>query len=131
MSKIINVAAAIIYDLNGKILICQRDDSGNCANLWEFPGGKCNPQENMEECLFRECREELDVDIEVLGLFDELTYEYPDRTIHFKFFRARIRSGTPRLIVHEDMKWVLKREMEKYAFCPADHGVVEKLLKSV
>lgn len=69
------VAAAIIRQ-NNKILICQRASAGTLPLLWEFPGGKLEPGETMEECIRRECREELDIDLSVMGVFA--------KTRHFK-----------------------------------------------
>ena len=63
----VRVAAAIIRNADGRILICRRGQGGSCAFLWEFPGGKQEQGENMEECLVRECREELGIEIAVRG----------------------------------------------------------------
>ncbi len=71
------VSAAIIKNSDNEILICQRGPGGSCEFLWEFPGGKI-PGESPEECLVRECREELEIDIEVLDLFEQTTL-YPEK----------------------------------------------------
>ncbi len=122
--KIIDVAAAIIRGTSGEILICRRGGEGNCAGLWEFPGGKRERGESMAECLARECREELGTEIAVGKLFADTVYSYPDRTIHFNFFEAKILSGQPRMNVHRDMRWVSARELSNYDFCPADAKIV-------
>ena len=67
------VTAAIIIKDN-KVLIAQRAPDDKLANKWEFPGGKIKPGETPQECLKREIREELDVDIEVLDFFSESIY---------------------------------------------------------
>lgn len=120
------VAAAIIRK-DGKFLICQRGAGGNCAFLWEFPGGKLEPDETLEECLIRECKEELEIEISVKGIFAETTYKYPEREIAFTFFEAEIIGGELKMNVHNDMQWVLPSELKNYKFCSADVEIMEKL----
>jgi len=120
------VAAAIIQK-DDKFLICQRGTGGNCAFLWEFPGGKLEPHESLKECLIRECKEELEIDISVKGIFAETTYKYPEREIAFTFFDTAIIGGKLKMNVHNDIQWVLPRELKNYEFCPADVEIVEKL----
>jgi len=121
------VAAAIILDGEGRILICRRGPGGNCAYLWEFPGGKLETGESPEACVQRECREELEVELRLTGVFDEFVFEYPDREISFTFFKAEIAGGQLRLNVHEDARWVFLSELPQYEFCPADKRIIEKL----
>jgi len=124
----LQVTAAIISD-KGEVLICQREAGGNCALLWEFPGGKLEPGESKEECLIRECEEELGIRIATGSIFAETTYQYPDKKIAFTFFSARIIAGevTPR--VHLQVRWVAPDELLKYDFCPADVEVVQRLVQ--
>ena len=120
------VTAAVIQE-NGKILICQRGAGGNCAFLWEFPGGKLEPRESKEECLIRECEEELGIRITVGSVFAETTYQYPDRKIAFTFFNAQIVAGEIVPKVHHQVRWVTSAELSKYEFCPADIEIIEML----
>ncbi|MDO9544745.1 MAG: 8-oxo-dGTP diphosphatase MutT [Synergistaceae bacterium] len=125
----LRVSAAIINNSDNEILICQRGPGGSCEFLWEFPGGKIEPGESPEECVVRECREELGIDIEVRDLFEQMTYPYPEREIEFLFFRASMTDGVPLASVHNCIKWVSPDMLGKYEFCPADVFVVEKLSK--
>ena len=122
----IDVAAAILFDENGRILICQRS-LGDCAGLWEFPGGKREINEEWTECLERECREELGVQIEVDELYDEFCYAYPQKMIHFRFYRAKIVVGEILRNVHSSIVWVAKRDLNCFVFCPADERLIERL----
>lgn len=124
----IKVGAAIIREKDN-ILICQRGEGGLCSNLWEFPGGKQEPHETAEQCVIRECKEELGIEIEVKNILKKTTYNYPEKEIFFTFFNASIKSGEIRPKVHQDVRWVLHRELDKYEFCPADVEIVEQLLK--
>lgn len=125
----LRVSAAIIKNSDNEILICQRGPGGSCQFLWEFPGGKIEPGESPEECLIRECREELEINIEIDALFAHTSYSYPEREIEFLFFRASMIDGVPLPSVHNCIKWVSPDMLGKYEFCPADVFVVEKLSK--
>jgi len=124
--KITQVTAAILWQ-DDKILICQRDDTGSCPLLWEFPGGKQEDGETLAECLIRECHEELGIMIEVGEVFDECRFTYGNKEMGFTFFEGRIIEGELQKKVHRDIRWVRVEELGEYAFCPADVGVVERL----
>lgn len=123
------VAAAIIVNKKGEILICQRREDSYCPLMWEFPGGKLESNETLQECLIRECKEELEINIEIKELFAETTYTYPERKIDFTFFISEIVTGEVKNNVHKNTKWISPSELNKYTFCPADVPVVEKLKK--
>lgn len=122
------VAAALIWD-NGRFLICQRPAHKTRGLLWEFVGGKLEPGETAAEALVRECREELDVTVAPQDVFCEVTHEYPDITVHLTLFNAVIAQGTPRLLEHNDMKWITPAEIPEYDFCPADEEILRMLSK--
>ncbi len=123
------VTAAIIL-LNNRVLIAQRAPNEKLAGKWEFPGGKIEIGETLQECLEREIREEFDVNIEVLDFFGESIYEYESGCIKLIAFRCMWNSGEFILKVHSCIEWVEKNELELYDFAPADIPFVEKL-KSV
>lgn len=123
----IEVAAAILHDDAGRVLICRRNGTDDCAGLWEFPGGKREKSEDWTECLVRECREELDIQIEVGELNDEFCYSYPQKNIHFRFYQAKIVTGVPCRRVHSQVIWVAKKNLNEYEFCPADKQLVARL----
>lgn len=122
----IQVTAAIIRE-NNKIMICQRGEADECSLLWEFPGGKLEEGESLEECIIREIKEELELDIEVISIFAKTLYHFDGKEIHFTFYNAKISMGDLKLNVHNAVKWVDIKEMEKYLFMPADIEIVEKL----
>ena len=124
----IEVTAAIIRNEKNEILICQRGLGGSCAHLWEFPGGKREPNETLESCLKRECMEELNIEIGVERFFAETVYAYPDKDVWLFFFLARITKGAPELDIHADMVWAKPQDLCIYPFCPADVAILERLL---
>lgn len=115
----IEVTAAVILNV-GKFLICQRPRGKSCELLWEFPGGKIEQGETAEECIVRECQEELGVTLRVLRKFTEVTYDYPGRTVHLHFFITEITSGELMQKEHVALAWIKPDEVGNYTFCPAD-----------
>lgn len=123
----VRVAAAIIRR-DGRILICQRPENKARGGLWEFPGGKLEYGETAEDALVRECREELGVDVKPKSLFLESFYDYPDISVRLSFLNSSLQDGEPRLLEHAAIKWVRPEELSEYDFCPADSGIVTRLV---
>ncbi len=117
------VAALIRHD--DRFLICQRPAHKARGLMWEFVGGKVEMGETKENALIRECREELNITIEVESVFAEITHAYPDITIHLTLFNSRIAEGKPELLEHNAMKWVTVGEMDNFDFCPADEKIAD------
>jgi len=124
--KAIEVSAALIFR-DGKLLIAQRHAKAHLGGLWEFPGGKREPGETFEECLVREIREELGVEISVEKLFEELTHVYPEKSVHLKFFICKLVSGEPQPFGCAAFKWIGKSESSDFEFPAADARLLEKL----
>lgn len=122
------VAAAIIIS-HGKVLIAQRAQGLRLAGKWEFPGGKVEPGETPEECLKREIREELGIEIAVDGFFGESVYHYDIGPIRLLAYKASWTGGDLRLTEHEQIKWVKPEKLDDYDFSPADLPFIEKLKK--
>ena len=120
------VVAALIFE-GERFMICQRPAHKARGLLWEFVGGKIEPGESGEDALKRECREELGVEIEVGEVYMELLHRYPDITVHLTLYRAAIVAGTPRLLEHNDFRYILPAEIDDFEFCPADREILEKL----
>lgn len=120
------VVAALIWD-GDRFMICQRPAHKARALLWEFVGGKVEPGETKEQALIRECREELDIALNVGSVFMDVVHEYPDITVHLTLFNATITSGTPKLLEHNDLKWITVSEIPRYDFCPADEEILQAI----
>ena len=128
----VEVVAALIWgrgENNNKFLICQRPANKARALLWEFVGGKVEKGETKPEALTRECKEELNITLEVFNPFMEVTHEYPDITVHLTLFNATIKSGEPQKLEHNDIKWITPAEIPNYDFCPADVAILQKLMQ--
>ena len=124
--KSIEVSAGLVFR-NGKLLITQRHKDAHLGGLWEFPGGKRETHETFEECLVRELREELGIEVEVGDLLESLTHTYPEKTVSLKFFRCRWKQNEPRAIDCLDLKWVTAAELRDYEFPAADARLLQML----
>ncbi len=122
----VEVVAALIKR-GDKFLICQRPQNKARGLLWEFVGGKVEKGESKKQALVRECKEELNIILDVGDVFIEVTHEYPDIVVHLTLFNAVIAEGEPQLIEHNDMKWITTAEIPNYEFCPADKVILQKL----
>lgn len=123
----IQVAAALIQQ-GDRYLIAQRLESAPLGGFWEFPGGKCGPGEWYEDCVRRELREELGVEVEVMGLYRVVEHTYPDQTVLLHFYRCRITSGEPRPLGCQQIRWAKLKELDQYRFPPANRALIEELM---
>lgn len=120
------VVAALIWD-GDRFLICQRPAHKQRGLLWEFVGGKVESGETRQKALVRECQEELGITLDVGDVFYQVDHVYPDITIHLTLFHATIAQGTPKLLEHNDLRWITVPEIlaqirTRYGMGGADHG---------
>lgn len=125
MKPRILVTAAVI-ERDGSFLLTRRAEGTHLAGCWEFPGGKCGPDESLADSLVREVREELDAVVEVGEEILESTHEYPERTVELRFFRCTLLTD-PRPALGQMMRWVRRQDLGALPLPPAD-GELVKLL---
>ncbi|GBF72545.1 NUDIX hydrolase [Paenibacillus sp. 598K] len=123
----LEVAAAIIEDEDGRVLIARRAAGKSQAGMWEFPGGKLEPGESPEACLRRELLEEMGIEIEPYAYFGTNEHAYATVTIRLIAYRASYASGAIVLVDHDAYQWVTLQELSDYGFAPADIPFVERL----
>jgi mutator protein MutT len=124
--KVIDVAAALVFR-EGKLLITQRYPEAHLGGLWEFPGGKREDGETFEICLARELREELGIEVEVGPLFESITHDYPEKSVHLRFFKCRWRDREPQVLGCSAFAWVTPLGLSDYAFPAADARILQML----
>jgi mutator protein MutT len=119
------VVTCALIEENGRILLAQRSGSG----LWELPGGKVEPGEDLPACLTREIAEELGVRVEVTNALGAVEDHTPDgRPLSLHAFFCRIKSGRPRALEHRALAWhALDRALE-LDLCPADRRLLSGLI---
>lgn len=122
-----DVAAGIIWNAQGEVLIAQRPPDGLLGSLWEFPGGKQEAGETLPECLKRELREELGIEVEVGELFVVVRHGFTHFKITLHAFTCRYLSGAPQKLGVQDWAWVTLDAMRQYTFGKADRDVIQAL----
>ncbi len=122
------IVTAGLLEKDGLVLIGKRKRGKHFAGNWEFPGGTLKEGETPEQCLKRELNEELDIEVEVGGLFCTSTASYtPEWTIKLLTYRVTLVSGTFKLRDHEEIRWVKPADLVNYDFPEADKTVIKKL----
>ena len=119
------VTAAVI-EIDGRLLVTRRPQGVHLEGFWEFPGGKCDRDEPLKECLARELFEELDVPSRVGEELFTTTHRYPDRSVELHFFRCELL-GEPRAALGQQMQWVRREDLATLEFPPADAELIRIL----
>lgn len=122
-----DIAVGLVFNERGELLIQRRPEEGLLGGLWEFPGGKQEPEETLEAACRRELREELGVEAEVEAPFHRLAHAYTHFKITLHAFRCRIRSGRPTSQTGLPLRWVPVGELDRYAFPRANRRLIERL----
>ena len=125
-ASVIEVAAGLVFR-DGRLLIIQRHRDAHLGGLWEFPGGKREPGETFAQCLHRELREELAIEVEVHEVVESLTHAYPEKTVRLEFFHCTWRRGEPQALGCPAFRWVTRDELDQFAFPAADARLLKKL----
>ncbi len=120
------VVTAAVVDIDGRLLVTCRQKGVHLEGFWEFPGGKCDRDESLKECLARELLEELDVAVRIGEELFTTTHTYPDRSVELHFFRCELL-GEPRPQLGQEMRWVTRQELAALAFPPADAELIKIL----
>jgi 8-oxo-dGTP diphosphatase len=125
-----HVAAGILRDAAGLVLITERLCDGPYNGLWEFPGGKIRNGETPGDALWRELHEELGIDAVSLEPFMRLSHTYPDRSVELEFFLVNEWRGEPSGLEGQRIRWVPITELDIDELLPADGPLVAALQKS-
>jgi len=123
---VVEVAAGLIHR-DGRYLIARRKAGVHLAGYWEFPGGKREAGESLEDCLQRELYEELNVRVDTPVPYRIIRHEYPEKTVELHFFRCAIESGEVEALDCAEFRWVLPEEFKQFTFPPADGVILESL----
>lgn len=128
-SPLVLVVACVLLDMDGRILITRRPPGRPLAGLWEFPGGKIEPNEVPEHALARELAEELGIEIAISNL-EALTFAshaYPEFHLLMPVFLCRRWRGELSAQEGQELAWVLPGELSEFPMPPADEPLKDTL----
>ncbi|MEH7355175.1 (deoxy)nucleoside triphosphate pyrophosphohydrolase [Neobacillus drentensis] len=129
MKKLVKVVAAIIENEHQEILCALRSPEMSIPNMWEFPGGKVEANEDIFSALEREISEELDCKIETFKeIFNDNIHEYDTFIINLISIKCRVVDGTPTASEHSKLIWLKRENLESLKWAPADIPAVEQLI---
>jgi mutator protein MutT len=119
------IAIAVVCH-QGRYLVGRRPEGVPLAGLWEFPGGKPEPEETLAAAAVRECREEVGLEVEVTGEFPPVTHTYAHGAVELHFFACRLLG--PSQEPQAPFRWADRSELGRLAFPAANRSIVEELL---
>ncbi|MDH3304129.1 MAG: 8-oxo-dGTP diphosphatase MutT [Gammaproteobacteria bacterium] len=122
-----DVAAGILFDSQGRVLIAERLGDGPFHGMWEFPGGKIGPDESAPQALSRELAEELGIEVTHCSSLINLRHEYDDRIVTIEFFIVSGWNSDPVGREGQELRWVRKDRLGAQNLLPADMPVIEVL----
>ena len=126
-----NIGVGVIRNHQGNILIDRRRANGEMGGLWEFPGGKIEQNETVENCIQREIKEELNIEVAVQECLGIIEHQYSRFSVTlFVYYCLHLR-GTPQTLECEETRWVKPSELSKYNFPEANHEIIALLNSSV
>ena len=127
MLKRVEVAIGIVMR-SGRVLICQRRPHDPLGGYWEFPGGKKEPGESIEQCLVRELAEELAIEVRPIEALPPIAFDYADATVALHPYLCEIVQGDAQPLAAERLEWVEPADLARFRFPPANDALIADLV---
>ncbi|KLN67072.1 MULTISPECIES: 8-oxo-dGTP diphosphatase MutT [Vibrio] len=128
--KRIHIVAGIIFNRDkSQVFITKRPDDKHKGGFWEFPGGKVEQGESIEQAMVRELEEEVGITTTEQALFEHIEFDYPDKSLKFDFITVTEFSGQPYGKEGQQGEWVDISDLGKYTFPEANVPILERVLK--
>ena len=130
--KTLLVSAALLIDEKGRILLAQRPEGKSLAGMWEFPGGKVEPDESPELALIRELKEELAIEVDAVDIkpLTFVVHPYNHFRLLMLLYHCRHWQGAPQGLEGQALRWISLAEIDALPLPPADKPLVEYLRKN-
>ncbi|MFH4747515.1 8-oxo-dGTP diphosphatase MutT [Vibrio harveyi] len=128
--KRIHIVAAIIFNQDkSQIFITKRPDDKHKGGFWEFPGGKVEQGESVEQAMIRELEEEVGITVTEQSLFEHLEYDYPEKSLKFDFMTVSQFDNQPYGREGQEGRWVDVAALLDYTFPEANVPILERVIK--
>lgn len=124
MTAIVHVAAAVIVNTRGEVLISRRPDHAHQGGLWEFPGGKVEAGETALQALRRELHEELGIDVRSARPLIRIPHDYPDKSVLLDVWQVSAFDGEAHGREGQPVQWVAPRRLRDFAFPTANRPII-------
>ena len=122
------IGVGVVLNAAGEVLIDQRLEEGLLGGMWEFPGGKQEQGETIENCIARELMEELGIEVTVGEELITVDHAYSHKKLRFVVHLCDWVSGEPQPLASQQVRWVFPDDLENYAFPSANARIIEALL---
>ena len=125
----IDVVIGVVLRTDGHVLVCQRKPEGHLGGYWEFPGGKREPGESLEQCLVRELEEELAIQVQPVAALEVIEYDYPAIRVRLHPYLCAYADGVPQPIGCQRLEWIAPPTLLDYRFPPANDALIAQLVR--
>ncbi|WP_078085685.1 8-oxo-dGTP diphosphatase MutT [Microbulbifer mangrovi] len=125
--KHIHVAVGVILGADGRILLAKRPEHLHMGGRWEFPGGKVEADESIQQAMTRELKEELDIDVKAMEPLIEVRHDYGDKQVFLDTWCVTEFDGIERGVEGQELAWVSVAELSEYRFPDANQPIVTAL----
>ncbi|MBL8260513.1 MAG: 8-oxo-dGTP diphosphatase MutT [Candidatus Competibacteraceae bacterium] len=126
---VVRVAVGIISDAAGAVLIARRHPQAHQGGLWEFPGGKIEPNETVDDALRRELEEELGIRLQTAEPWLQISHAYADKTVLLEVWRVTRYRGEPQGREGQPLRWAQAADLRAFAFPAADEPIIARLVE--
>lgn len=127
MTKLVHVAVGVIVNADGKILIAKRPLNAHQGGLWEFPGGKVDDGETIEQALVRELHEELAIEVLASQPLIQIRHHYPDKSVLLDVHKITQFTGSPIGNEGQPIQWVDAKELRSFEFPAANRPIISAI----
>ena len=125
------IGIGIVFNKNGELLIAQRLESSSMGGMWEFPGGKKNSMESIENTIERELKEELGIVVKVGKKLLSFEHAYTHRKLHFTIHICEWILGDPKPLASQNLLWVSPDKLCDFPFPAANKKIISELHKHI
>ena len=125
----LEIGIGIIFNKKGELLIDQRLDESNMGGMWEFPGGKKESSESIEDTILREIQEELAIDVKIGEKLLSFTHLFSNKKLYFTVHICTWVSGNPKPLASQRVLWIAPKELYDFPFPAANKKIIDQLEK--